>query len=370
MKNFFITLALLLTVGIGVSHAQTVTDSWAFGFGASYPKFYSVNITSLNTNYGAYLSLQRNFSEHVGLRLKGGYSHLEGQWTDAFFNRITESTNIITGDLDLLYYLVPCEPVSPYLFAGVGGSYKTVTNAQTGVPDNFGAQLNVGVGAEFKIDPSWSFVTEFGYHVTNNSELDGTTIPNVSNEVNGHDTYLVLSAGFNFFFGQGEPSKQCEPCPQGITMEMKAKDMTDYNKIEDMIKKHIPKEVIKEVVIEKPMKAMMMDKWVLIGVNFDFDSAKLKAESYPILYDVAKTLLENPEIKVEIQGYCDYIGSDAYNQQLSEDRAQTVKTYLVSKGIAKNRLATVGYGRRNPVADNKTEEGRAMNRRIEFRIIK
>ena len=94
MKNFLITLALMLTVGIGISQAQTVTDSWAFGFGLSYPRFYSVNITSLNSNYGAYLSLQRNFSEHVGLRLKGGYSHLEGQWTDAFFNRITESTNI------------------------------------------------------------------------------------------------------------------------------------------------------------------------------------------------------------------------------------------------------------------------------------
>ena len=367
MKNFLITLALMLTVGIGISKAQTVTDSWAFGFGLSYPRFYSVNITSLNSDYGAHLSLQRNFSEHVGLRLKGGYSHLEGQWTDASLNRITESTNLITGDLDLLYYLVPCEPVSPYLFAGVGGSYKMITNGQTGVPDNFGAQLNVGVGAEFKLNPTWSLVTEFGYHVTNNSELDGTTIPNVSNEVNGHDTYLVLSAGFNFFFGQGEPSKQCEPF-QGITMEMK--DMTNYNRIEDMIVKHIPKEVIKEVVVEKPMKAMMMDKWVLIGVNFDFDKSKLLPESYPILYDAAKTLLKNPDIKVEIQGYCDYIGSDAYNNKLSLRRAETVKMFLVSKGVAQNRLTTVGYGKSNPVADNKTEEGRAMNRRIEFRIIK
>ncbi len=366
MKNFCIILALLLTVGIGASQAQTVTDSWAFGFGASYPRFYSVNITSLNSNYGAYLSLQRNFSEHVGLRLKASYNHLEGQWTDASLNRITESTNLITGDLDLLYHLVPCEPVSPYLFAGVGGSYKTVTNPQTGVPDNFGAQLNVGVGAEFKLNPNWSFVTEFGYHVTNNSELDGTTIPNVSNEVNGHDTYLVLSAGFNFFFDQGEPSKLCEPCPGGIVQGMKD---VDYNKIEDMIKKHIPKEVVKEVVVEKPMKTVLMDKWVLIGVNFDFDKSKLLPESYPILYDAAKTLLKNPDMKVEIQGYCDYIGSDAYNNELSLRRAETVKMYLVSKGIAQNRLTTVGYGKSSPVADNKTEDGRALNRRIEFRII-
>ncbi|MCX6168128.1 MAG: OmpA family protein, partial [Ignavibacteriales bacterium] len=59
-----------------------------------------------------------------------------------------------------------------------------------------------------------------------------------------------------------------------------------------------------------------------------------------------------------------------YNQKLSEERAQTVKNYLVSKGIAENRLTTIGFGKSNPIADNKTEEGRAMNRRIVFRIIK
>ena len=131
MKKFFILLALLLTIGIGDSQAQTPTDSWSFGFGLSFPRFYSVNITSLNSDYGAYLSLQRNFSEHVGLRLKGGYSHMEGQWTDATLNLIDETTNLITGDLDLLYYLVPCAPVSPYLYVGVGGNYKSITNPQS-----------------------------------------------------------------------------------------------------------------------------------------------------------------------------------------------------------------------------------------------
>lgn len=72
MKNFLITLALMLLVNIGVSQAQTATDSWAFGFGLSYPRFYSANITTLNSDYGAYLSVQRNFSEHVGLRFVDG----------------------------------------------------------------------------------------------------------------------------------------------------------------------------------------------------------------------------------------------------------------------------------------------------------
>ena len=369
MKNFLITLALMLLVNIGVSQAQTVTDSWAFGFGLSYPRFYSANVTTLNTNYGAYLSIQRNFSEHVGLRFKGGYGHLSGKWNDASLNEIKETTNLITGDLDMLYYLVPCAPVSPYLFAGIGGNYKSITNGQSTYPDNnkFGSQLNLGIGADFKFNPSWSFVAEFGYHQTNNSELDGTIITDVSKEINGHDSYIVLSAGLNYFFDKGEPSPQCEPC-QGITMDMK--DMTDYGKIEDMIKRHIPKEVIKEVAVDRYIAAISEDRLVLVGVNFAFDKSDLLPESYPVLDKAVILLNERFKANVEIQGYTDYIGTDEYNQELSVQRAVTVKDYLVSKGIAESRLTTVGFGKGNPVANNDTEEGRTMNRRIVFKIVR
>ncbi|NCQ17211.1 MAG: hypothetical protein COZ80_10690 [Ignavibacteria bacterium CG_4_8_14_3_um_filter_37_9] len=369
MKNFLITLALMLLVNIGVSQAQTATDSWAFGFGLSYPRFYSANITTLNSDYGAYLSVQRNFSEHVGLRFKGGYGHLAGRWNDPALNEIKETTNLLTGDLDMLYYLVPCAPVSPYLFAGIGGNYKSLTNAQSTMPDNnkFGSQLNLGLGADFKISTRWNFVAEFGYHQTNNSELDGTIIKDVSKEINGHDSYIVLSAGLNYFFEKGEPSPQCEPC-QGITMAMK--DMTDYNKIEDMIKKHIPKEVVKEVAVDRYIAAISEDRLVLVGVNFAFDRSDLLPESYPVLDKAVIMLNERFKANVEIQGYTDYIGTDEYNQELSVQRAVTVKDYLVSKGIAENRLTTVGFGKGNPVANNDTEEGRTMNRRIVFKIIK
>jgi OOP family OmpA-OmpF porin len=367
MKKLYITCALMLMMGIGVSQSQTVTDSWASGFGLSFPRYHSVNITSLNSDYGAYLSIQRNFSEYVGLRLKGGYSHLQGQWNDASDHLIKETTNLLTGDLDLIYYLVPCASVSPYLFAGIGGNYKNITNGQTRSEDinKFGSQLNVGGGAEFRINPNWSLVTEFGYHVTNNSGLDGTIVPA---ELNGRDSYLVLSAGVNFLFGKGEPSKLCEPCQQVTVPEMK--DLTDYNRIEEMIEKHIPKEVIKEVVVDRYIMSISNDRLVLVGVNFAFDKSDLLPESYPVLDKAVKLLSDQPAVKVEIEGYTDYIGTKVYNQELSVDRAQRVKDYLVSKGIAANRLTTVGYGKNNPVETNKTEEGRAMNRRIVFKILK
>jgi len=377
MKTFLLAFALMLTIGIGVK-AQTATDSWAVGFGLSYPRFYSANITTLNSDYGAYLSLQRNFSEHVGLRLKGGYSHLEGKWTDASFNQVTEKTGLIRGDLDLLYNLVPCAPVSPYLFAGVGVNHKTITNGQSVYADNnkFGSQLNIGAGAEFKMSSRWSLVTEFGYHVTNNSELEGTIVPA---EINGHDSYIVLSAGLNYFFNKGPASKQCETCPcEGISKDMTdykriddmMKDRTDYKRIDDMIVSHMPKEVMNEVVGDRYIAEISDDRLVLVGVNFAFDKSSLLEESYPVLDKSVKLLNDRPTVNVEIQGYTDFVATESYNQELSVERAQTVKAYLISKGIAETRLTTVGFGKGNPVANNDTEEGRKMNRRIIFKIVK
>ncbi|MCF8242665.1 MAG: OmpA family protein [Melioribacteraceae bacterium] len=146
--------------------------------------------------------------------------------------------------------------------------------------------------------------------------------------------------------------------------------MTDYNRIDDMIKSHIPKEVVKEVVVEKTIYAVSEDRLVLVGVNFAFDKSELLSESYYVLDKSVRLLKDNPEINIEIEGYTDYIDTKEYNQKLSEERAQTVKDYLVANGIDANRISTIGYGKSNPIADNTTAEGRALNRRIVFRIIK
>ena len=366
MKNFLLTLALTLTIGFSVLQAQVVTDSWAFGFGLTYPRFVNVNIQPLNSNYGGFLSLQRNFSENVGLRFKVGYNHLEGEWTNASLTTITESTNLLTGDLDLLYYFAPCATISPYVFAGAGASLRMLNDNPTAYLDvnETALAFNVGGGVQWTLNSNWKIMAEYAYHNMFNSELDGAVI---AAENNGTDSYMGLNLGLQYIFGKGNASKMCEPC-QGITVA--SNDMTDYNKIEDMIIKHIPKEVIKEVVVYKNIVSVSEDRLVLIGVNFAFDKADLLPESYPVLNEAVKLLSDKPEVNVEIEGYCDYIGTEEYNQKLSVERAQTVKVYLVSKGIAENRLTTIGYGKSNPIADNKTDEGRALNRRIVFRIIK
>ena len=367
MKKLSSVLALMLIIGIGSSQAQLVTESWAVGLGLTYPRYYSVNVTALNSDFGAYLSLQRNFSERVGMRLKGSYSHLEGQWTDPSATLITESTDLMAGSLDMIFYPVPCAPVSPYLFAGGGINYQTLANPQTvsSSESQLGNQLGIGAGAEYRMNSNWNFVTEVGYQVTNNSNLDGAVSPT---EMNKHDSYVVLSAGINFLFGKGEVSTIC--APSRIAMVPMGKDLTDYKRIEALIVKHIPKVISTDVVVDRYILQFKDDLLVLVGVNFAFDKAALLPESYPVLDKSVILLKETPGAKFEIEGYTDYLGTKAYNMELSIQRAQTVKDYLVSKGIEQNRLTTVGFGKNHPVGDNETEAGRAMNRRIVFKIIK
>jgi len=106
---------------------------------------------------------------------------------------------------------------------------------------------------------------------------------------------------------------------------------------------------------------------VLEGVNFEYDSAKLTAGSAATLDKVAASLIEHTEAKIEIDGHTDSKGNDAYNLKLSQRRAQAVKEYLVSKGVNEAQLTAQGYGEKQPVASNDTEEGRAQNRRVELK---
>lgn len=107
---------------------------------------------------------------------------------------------------------------------------------------------------------------------------------------------------------------------------------------------------------------------VLRGIQFDFDKSNIKPEWRPVLDEGARILMDNPQINVVIEGHTCSIGTDSYNLGLSERRARSVYDYFVSKGIAKNRMKTVGFGERRPIADNSTEEGRRLNRRVEIKI--
>ncbi|MFH1021195.1 MAG: OmpA family protein [Pseudomonadota bacterium] len=115
-------------------------------------------------------------------------------------------------------------------------------------------------------------------------------------------------------------------------------------------------------------KPAVTERIVLRGINFDFDKAVIKPEFMPVLDVAAGILKKRPNVKVVIEGHTCNIGTDAYNQKLSERRARSVYNYLVQNGVNAAKLSTVGLGETQPMADNKTKSGRQLNRRVEFKV--
>lgn len=127
---------------------------------------------------------------------------------------------------------------------------------------------------------------------------------------------------------------------------------------------------VKDQCPDTPKGAKIDDRgcWVLNAAYlFDFDKSVIKAQYLPYLDDVVKVLGDNPTLRIEIQGHTDSIGTEQYNQGLSERRAKAVKSYLENKGIKPERLTTKGFGESSPVNSNQSSEGRSKNRRVQLK---
>ena len=105
------------------------------------------------------------------------------------------------------------------------------------------------------------------------------------------------------------------------------------------------------------------------AITFDFAQAAVKPQFYGVLNNLANTLNQFPETRIQIAGHTDNVGSNASNMQLSQQRANSVRSYLASVGVAAQRMQAVGYGETRPIADNSTDYGRAQNRRVEITLI-
>jgi len=127
--------------------------------------------------------------------------------------------------------------------------------------------------------------------------------------------------------------------------------------------------VAKPVYFEDIKDVKLGDKIILKNIFYDFDKSTLRPESIDELDKLVSFLQNRPTLRIEISGHTDNKGSARYNKKLSDDRAKSVVTYLVDKGIDIGRLEAKGYGFDEPIADNDTDEGRQMNRRTEFMVI-
>ncbi|MDR3668439.1 MAG: OmpA family protein [Ignavibacteriaceae bacterium] len=372
-------------------------ESWDLGFGFAYPRYIATDLRGGDFgSYGMFLSIKRNFSEHFGFRLQSNYLHIADRQSVFLSNQNSDNNvpkvenDILLASLGMVYYFSPCEPISPYAGIGAGGVYYrlknspivvTATASQSRPLDKAQTdyELDAFMGAEWRVAENWKLKTEFGYHNAASGKFDGVYGTSTGGGIlGGHgDTYMTFDLGLVYYFGYGEKSHICE-IYEGINSKV------DYDKIEEIVKRYKvqPSEVdynkIEEIVKKyrcasppaPTIPPVPKDNWVLVGVNFDFNKATLKPESIPILNNAVEILLGHPDVKVEIQGHTDNVGSDQHNQILSLQRALAVRNYLIAKGVAANRLTTIGYGKTKPIMDNKTEYGRSMNRRIELKVIK
>lgn len=366
MKKLFLIIGICL-LSVLDAEAQTVYGSkWVFGLDYSHPFYYMSDVQEQSgKNYGLSYSLRKDFWEFFGFRVKADHLVINGD--NRFYRAITKTNiNSISGEFIIIPF--PCWPVVPYFIMGGGGSHFYISRpSDSGIEENnVAAKANGGLGIELlNFDPVM-IKAEAQYNHTLTDDLDGAA----GYDDYKNDSYLTANLGVNIYVFKGETTDFCNPQPEGIR-EAPQPQYTinrDYYSA-DFIKQgmiHSRPEMFTFEDIEIPVDK----KWTLSDIYFDYDKSVLRPEAFGILKQTLYILESRPNISLEIAGYSDATGNAKHNLQLSQERADAVKTYLVEHGISSDRLTSVGYGSKNPLGSNKTPEGRKLNRRIELKIIK
>ncbi|HTK83162.1 MAG TPA: OmpA family protein [Bacteroidota bacterium] len=280
--------------------------------------------------------------------------------------------------------------VNPYAYAGLGAMiYKRLDGAGTYIPNSqFQTSILVplGVGLEFFPSENASIVVDAGFRITDDYP-DALKIGNL-------DGYATAKLGINFYLGSGDDKEQAQllrdaearrqrdladaearRLKQQADAEAEAKRQKDLADAEARRLKDLADAEARRLLAEQKGRdtVIVLEKGktvVLKGVNFEFNKATLTPESEIILGRAHRALHASPELNVLIVGHTDNVGSAVYNKKLSLRRAETVKAWLVKRGISVRRLSVAGKGFDEPIDDNTTAEGQANNRRIEFHVLK
>jgi outer membrane protein OmpA-like peptidoglycan-associated protein len=262
-----------------------------------------------------------------------------------------ESQKLWAYSLDFLYKFLPDSTVRPYLIAG-GGEL----NDKIGAGDIYhtylaeaGAGLLTGIGSQsgavrLQLRTEAKYRLEFA-----NRDEFGPKDP----------SDLIFGVGFTLSFGNPVPPP----------MVAKAAPVVEEPPPPPPPPPPAPEPCHAPAGFQVDANCHIIDQTLVVrAVDFEFNSLRLTEPARDTLDEVTTALKKQPEMQVQIKGFTDSIGTDAYNLTLSQKRADAVKAYLVSKGLSESTLTATGYGKADPISSNATKEGRAQNRRVEFAV--
>ena len=237
----------------------------------------------------------------------------------------------------------------PYVSAGIGHQSLTNINSENGGRQNLTMAM-IGTGLKY-------YFTENFYA---KASLDGQY--GLEQRVNGHQGEWMAGLGVGMNFGGG-----AKPAPAPEPVAEVCSD-SDNDGVCDNVDK-CPNTPANVTVDANGCPAVAEVVRVQLDVKFDFDKSKVKENSYADIKNLADFMKQYPSTSTTVEGHTDSVGTDAYNQKLSERRANAVRDVLVNEyGVEGGRVNAVGYGESRPVADNATAEGRAVNRRVEAEV--
>ncbi len=374
MRKIIFSVVLLLGT-LSFANAQTIetveASKWSLGLkgGGTYFRVNPYSAAFDNVDWGAGLIIERTANPLFGMGLDVSYLNYAPQ-----VNGLTiDPTLFASVNLsNLLFPYREAKKTNVFVKVGTGLSiYNNDTREANKVGMGYTPVVAGSINPEVNLSNRVALGAEIGVRYYMTEELGGLS------SKDRFDDAMTAMLSLRFNLG-GKAHARTLTSSEFYRMSIPAPLVNDFddsniNNRLDNIDRQIQdiqnrlNQLEKDVQALKDMPKGSSFTATFNNVDFQFDSATLTTGAKLALDQVASVLLNNPTwSSIEIKGHTDNIGPDAYNQKLSERRANAVKDYLVSKGLNASALTTSGYGKTQPIATNNTAEGRKANRRVEF----